>query len=525
MENKVTLKITKKYLTFPVNPKRSVKKICFHEKGELVFDLDVALDNIAPTFTAYADVSKLAGKTVTISVSPEMALSFGETDDFTLENEYGEEYRPDYHFTVKNGWNNDPNGLFKYNGKYHLFYQYNPCSTVWGNMHWGHAVSDDMVMFEEKDVFLFPDKHGTAFSGAAFIDKANASGLKNGEDDPILIYYTAAPNNLLAKGEQWKQLIYYSTDGGENFVPYDEGVFIPQFASGNRDPRVEYCPELNKYIMVLFLDKNDVMFFVSDDLLHWSEHQTVTLPNERECPNIARFKVDNTEDEYRWAIYGANGVYFVGVFENGYFKIIQDGVKPYISSVAYAGQDFEEQDTGRRLKIDWHRISIPEPRFSQQMSIPCEIRLVKDNGVYYLTQNPADELFAYVCKETDLSGKEASMIEPATACLTENACVIDLEAPYTENDVIEMTVFGKKITLDTKACTARCENACAPLSADKKSIELCAVIDKCSCELFTDGGKYYAAGFALMDYNLRNVTVRSRNGIIPTKLVIKELKK
>lgn len=520
MENNVALKITKKYLTFPVNTKRALKKVCFFESSELIFDLDIALDNISPTFTAYVDVSKMLGKTVTVSVAPNMPLNMGETDDFTLENEYGEEYRPDYHFTVKNGWNNDPNGLFKYNGKYHLFYQYNPCSTVWGNMHWGHAVSDDLVLFEEKDVFLFPDKHGTAYSGSAFIDQANASGLKTGKDDPILIYYTAAPNNLLSKGEPWKQLIYYSTDGGETFVPYDDSVFIPQFAGGNRDPRVEYCPELGKYIMVLFLDKNDVMFFVSDDLLHWKEHQTVTLPNERECPNIARFKVDNTEDEYRWVIYGANGVYFVGVFEDGFFKIIQNGVKPYISSIAYAGQDFEEHDTGRRIKIDWHRTSIPESRFSQQMSIPCEVRLVKENDTYYLTQNPADELFAYVCTEKDLRS-----IAPATADLTENACIIELEMPFIENEVTEITVFGRRIILDTKANTAKCENACVPLSADKRSVKLCAVIDKCSCELFTDGGKFYAAGFALMDYNLRNITFKSKNGTTPDKFTVKELKK
>jgi len=520
MKSKATLEITKKYLTFPVNPKRAIKKVCFHENGELIFDLDIALDNISPTFTAFVDVSRMHGRTVTLSVSPEMPIHIGETDDFTLENEYGEEYRPDYHFTVKNGWNNDPNGLFKYNGKYHLFYQYNPCSTVWGNMHWGHAVSDDLVLFEEKDFFLFPDKHGTAFSGSAFIDRANSSGLKKNENDPILLYYTAAPNNLLAKGEEWKQLIYYSTDGGESFVPYDDSVFIPQYARENRDPRVEYCPELGKYIMVLFLDKNDVMFFVSDDLLHWSEHQTVTLPSERECPNIARFKVDNTEDEYRWALYGANGVYFVGVFEDGYFKIIQDGVKPYISTSAYAGQDFEDHDTGRRLKIDWHRMSIPEARFSQQMSVPCEIRLVKENGVYYLTSNPASELYAYVCTERDLRS-----IAPATADLTENACIIELEMPFDENEVTEITVFGKRIILDTRANTARCENACLPLSADKSCVKLCAVIDKCSCELFTDGGKYYASGFALMDYNLKYISLKSKNGITPDKFTVKELKK
>ncbi len=522
MEN---IKITKKYLTFPVNPKRALKRVCFFENGELKFDLEIAIDNISPTFTAYVDVSKMLGKTVAISVAPDMPLIVGETDDLTLENEYGEEYRPEYHFTVKNGWNNDPNGLFKYGGKYHLFYQYNPCSTVWGNMHWGHAVSENLVTFEEKDIFLFPDKHGTAYSGSAFIDRANASGLQNGEHPPILIYYTAAPNNLLAKGEPWKQLIYYSTDGGESFVPYDDNVFIPQFAGGNRDPRVEYCPELSKYIMVLFLDKNDVMFFVSEDLLHWSEYQKVTLSNERECPNIARFKVENTEDEYRWAIYGANGVYFIGIFENGYFKIIQDGVKPYISSIAYAGQDFEDFDTGRRLKIDWHRTSIPESRFSQQMSIPCELRLIKENGVYYLTQNPANELFDYVCKETDLSGKEISFIAPASANLEKNACIIELEADYPENDFIEITVFGRRIILDTKANTAKCENGCVPLSVEKKTIKLCAVIDKCSCELFTDGGKFYAAGFALMDYNLKNITVKSKNGFVPNKLVIKELAK
>src|SRR4051812_29491168 len=77
---------------------------------------------------------------------------------------YHEQYRPQIHFSPKNGWMNDPNGMVYNEGLYHLFFQHNPRASVWGNLSWGHATSPDMVHWEEKPVALYPDSLGYIFS-------------------------------------------------------------------------------------------------------------------------------------------------------------------------------------------------------------------------------------------------------------------------------------------------------------------------------------------------------------------------
>lgn len=510
------MKILHKYLAFPANPLAKNKKVCFYENGALVFDLDIPIDNLTPCFTAYADMTKLYGKELDIKCNPDIPMNFSETDCIPDDDQSLDIPRPLVHFTVKNGWNNDPNGLFAYNGVYTMFYQYNPCSTKWGNMHWGRADSTDLIHFKEKDITIFPDKNGTAYSGSAYIDHKNASNLQENENPPILLYYTAAPNSLLSKGNEWKQLIYFSTDGGKTFSPYGDEKYIPQFAGGNRDPRIEYSPELEAYVMVLFLEKNDVIFLKSKNLIDFEPFQKLTLPNERECPNFIRIKVQN-ENRYLWVLYGANSVYFICVIEDGVFKIIQEGTKPYISSVAYAGQDFPDEKNGRRIKIDWLRTSVPAKRFSQLMSVPNEIALIKDNGRYYLTFSPVNELTANAAATTE---NDIVISASAHYCshLSEKAYLIEIDMPYSEQGWLKVNVFGNTVTLDFDKNIAHCENASLTLSENKDRVSLKIIADTCSCELYTDHGRFYAATMAIMDYNLPFLKIDSKTPATITKL-------
>ncbi len=191
----LTHKIKTKYLVFPVNTYPPKKELLFFEGEKQILELSIALDIKNPTFYANISTERFIGKQITFKTIPKMQISFIESDTplYMPENEY---LRPSLQFTASSRWTNDPNGLFKYKGEYHLFYQHNPADISWANMHcWGHAKSRDLVHWEELEEFLYPDENGQAYSGSAFVDKRNASGLKNGEDDPILIYYTASPRN------------------------------------------------------------------------------------------------------------------------------------------------------------------------------------------------------------------------------------------------------------------------------------------------------------------------------------------
>lgn len=170
---KITIK--NNYLIFPVNSLATNKCLTFNMSGKTVYMLDIKIDYYNSDFYAYIDVSRFIGQTLDISVEPKIKLDFRVADEIDIDNLYSEPLRPQIHFTAKNGWLNDPNGLIYLNGTYHMFYQYNPAESNWGNMHWGHATSKDLVHWTEKKTALFPDDRGMMFSGSAILDEKNCS--------------------------------------------------------------------------------------------------------------------------------------------------------------------------------------------------------------------------------------------------------------------------------------------------------------------------------------------------------------
>ena len=250
-------KIENRYLNLPIKngaPKRIVTTLV---DGKAEVRSDIELADGAPDWWAFMDVSAWHGKTVTLQVDklPEgsTALSLIEPSDSIqgADNLYHEPLRGQFHFSPRRGWNNDPNGLSFYRGEYHLFYQHNPYGWGWGNMHWGHAVSRDLVHWQELSDAIAPEDLNlrTMYSGSAVVDWENSSGFgKPGRPAHVLIY-TSAGNPTL-------QCLAYSTDG-RTYTKYSGNPVVKQITRGNRDPKVMwYAPE-KKWVMCLYVSLNN----------------------------------------------------------------------------------------------------------------------------------------------------------------------------------------------------------------------------------------------------------------------------
>jgi len=246
-------------------------------------------------------------------------------------------YRPNFHFTPRKNWMNDPNGMFFYNGTYHLYFQHHPYSNVWGPMHWGHATSTDMVTWKERPIALYPDKLGTIFSGSAVVDLKNTSGFGVDGKVPIIAMFTShdpkkAEEN---KTDTQAQSIAYSLDEGLSWTKYKGNPVIENPGIRNfRDPKVSWDAVHKKWIMVLAAD-DKTMFYGSDNLKDWDllsdfgkdigAHGGVW-----ECPDFFRLQVQGS-DEKKWVLLvsinpgGPNGgsatQYFIGDFDGKHFTI------------------------------------------------------------------------------------------------------------------------------------------------------------------------------------------------------------
>lgn len=499
------IKIEKRFLTVPINTFALPKKLCFY-KGDgdlrtLVREYDCKIDLLQPNFTAYLDVQDYIGQELDYECEPELALVFGQADTNDPDGVYEEPYRPTVHFSVKNGWNNDPNGMIYYHGVYHMFYQYNPCDTAWGNMHWGHATSKDMIRWEEQAVALFPDQNGVVFSGSAIEDTRNASGLQNGELPLMLLYYTAAGGRRLSRGKGMTQCLAISKDGGKSFEKYEKNPLIGTVTAANRDPKVVWVEELSRYVMVLYLCENNYGLFVSDDLINWSLLQELTIDGETECPDLQPFVIDGHR---YWVLIGASDRYIVGHFANGKYIPLSKVKQLNYSTCSYAAQSFSGLTDGRVCRVAWNRLNMPCSRATQQMGISMEMGLKKEKNDFFLTAKPVRELETLYADEQVI--REYSLERVLELSLQPSA--YDLHLSVDLKDDVRITVFGHTFEIDAKSRCMKYGKHILPIGEHEADIRM--VVDRCSFEVFADEGRVYAVFPLICDYNLPMLRIASK---------------
>ncbi|WP_075594272.1 glycoside hydrolase family 32 protein [Pseudoalteromonas sp. PAB 2.2] len=254
-----------------------------------------------------------------------------------VANSAAEAFRPAYHFTPPQNWMNDPNGMVYYKGEYHLFYQHNPNDTVWGPMYWGHAISKDMVNWEHQPIKLFPDEHGTIFSGSAVIDWQNTSGLGSKENPPMVAIFTYHNEEKAKAGDIdfQTQGIAYSLDKGRTWTKYEDNPVLKNPGIRDfRDPKVSWDLQTNSWIMVLAQDDH-IGFYSSKDLKNWQQESTFgadwgSHAGVWECPDLIRVRIEGT-DKYKYVLLvsinpgapngGSGTQYFVGDFDGKKFVL------------------------------------------------------------------------------------------------------------------------------------------------------------------------------------------------------------
>jgi len=512
------IEIKHRYLVFPVNTFSPQIKFRFYDEGDEVYYLNVKLNPDEPTFAAYVDMERYMGKTIEIKTFPEVEIVYSEADTMNLPNLYKEPYRPQVHFTTKNGWLNDPNALIYVNGEYHMFYQHNPCESKWNNMHWAHAVSPDLIHWTELGIALGPDKYGEIFSGNAFIDKDNLLGHKVGDEDAVLLYYTGT--SPLA------QYLAYSNDGMKTFHKYGEPV-VPKILNTSTDPQVIFCDEWNTYIMSLYLENDMFGILRSDDLLNWELVQRIQLPGDKECPDLFPMVAD--DGKRKWVLIGARNRYLVGDFTSDGFVPTQEVLSFSHSSSAYAGHTFCELPNNRKVRLDWEQWNQPFFLFSiyGQMSVPYELRLEKHGDIYYLCGELISEFETLYDGSSSYENIEIQQRKPFIIPIEQKPYVVKMSCTA-EDAEVELSLFGRTLYFDTKQNIVSFGGGrTAPISYTSGKIDLTLVIDTFSNEMFLDGGKIYVG---LVDrevapnYNFTKLDIYSDKDITVEKLELHPLK-
>lgn len=314
-----------------------------------------------------------------------------------------ETHRPAYHFTPAFGWMNDPNGMYYKDGEYHLYYQYNPYGSMWGNMHWGHATSTNLLDWQHKPVAIAPNGLGAIFSGSAIVDKNNCAGFGK---DAIIAFYTSA-------AERQTQSVAYSLDGGVTYTQYKNNPVLTSEINDFRDPKVIWHEGSKKWIMVLAV-KNKMEFYSSVNLLDWTFESKFgetygSHGGVWECPDLLEITVDDSNNT-RWVLIcninpgGPNGgsatQYFIGDFDGSTFICEDDPEEVKWMDWGkdhYATVSWSNAPDSRHTVIAWmsnwqYGNKVPTKQFRSAMSIPRDLGLYEFNDEHYISVTPAVEI-------------------------------------------------------------------------------------------------------------------------------------
>lgn len=432
-----------------------------------------------------------------------------------------ETYRPIYHFTPAKGWMNDPNGLIYIDGEYHMFYQHYPDSTVWGPMHWGHAVSKDLVHWKELPIAIYPDSLGYIFSGSAVYDSENSSGLGTTENPPfvaIFTYHDMEAEKSGAKDYQ-KQALAYSLDKGQTWVKYEGNPVLPnQGIKDFRDPKVSQVIQSDGsklWVMTLAV-MDQIQFIGSPDLKEWKllskfGQEIGAHGGVWECPDLLPFTTP--DGKQKWVLLvslnpggpqnGSATQYFIGDFQNGTFTPDDTMIRWLdFGPDNYAGVTWSNlpKEQNRTLFIGWmsnwlYAQVVPTQSWRSAMTTPRELSLFDVDGTLLVKSAPAEELLNLRQEVISVSGPESLLPSEAVEIMADVENDENFQLALS-NELGEGILISKEVglvTIDRRQAGKAdfhldfAAAHSAPMSWKAKDLRI--FLDASSIELFVNDGE------------------------------------
>jgi fructan beta-fructosidase len=482
------LTLEHRYLHLPVKTGAPKCRVALIVDAAVVreFEIELADD---PGWWAHLDVSPWRGRQALLRVEGlaegSRALEkVAQADDiWAADQVYREPLRAQLHFSPRRGWNNDPNGLVFAQGEYHLFFQHNPYGWSWGNMHWGHAVSPDLVHWCELPIAIYPRRFGDwAFSGSAVLDRTNTSGWKRGADAPIVTAYTSTGRS---------ECIAYSHDSGRTWTEFEGN---PVVRHSGRDPRLLWYEPTQRWVMAVYDEadgKRWIALYTSPDLKTWTFRSRVE--GFYECPDLFELPIDGDADRRRWVLTAASSEYQVGRFDGATFTPETPKLPGNRGRGFYAAQTFSHDPKGRIVQIGWLQTTTPGMPFNQGMSLPMELSLRQTPEGPRLAWRPVEELSALRARTlARLSGVLRPGDNPLAGVGGE---LIELRTEFEPGpaSVLTLTIRGVEIRHDAARKEIRVQDHRATASAPSRDGRQRWIIfaDRTGLEVFAGDGLTY----------------------------------
>ena len=563
----VHINTNQRYLLLPVEEVMPDVRVSMIVNNKEVNVADVRLAVNRVDYFVPLDLSDYAGKNILLKFKlgsndpirgklsavccKEMKLS----DTFDTGNR--EKFRPTYHFSPLYGWMNDPNGMVYKDGEYYLFYQHNPYGSKWGNMHWGHAISKDLINWEHRPDAITPDALGTIFSGSAVVDTDNTAGFGAGA---IVAIYTQ-------NSDRQVQSIAYSTDNGRSFTKYENNPVLTSDARDFRDPKVFWHKETQRWIMLLAVGQ-EMQIFSSSNLKDWAFESSFGEGQGAhggvwECPDLFELPVDGT-NEKKWVLLcnlnpggpfgGSATQYFVGTFNGKEFVNESPSKTKWMDwgKDHYATVTWSDAPDNRRIAIAWmsnwqYANDVPTSQYRSPNSVPRDLSLFTVDGETYLQSAPSPELL----KLRDISKKRSFKVNGTRTIKdmiagNEGAYEIELTIENQHADVIGFRLYNdkgeevdmqydmkeKKFSMDRRKSGEVGFNENFPMltwttiESGKDELKLRLFVDKSSVEAFGDGGRFVMTNQVFPSEPYTHIDFYSKGGAYKVdSFVIYKLKK